>query len=62
MLKLIKEKVYKGAEMKTYRKNTAAIILNAENEILLFQRADLPQIWGSHKEELRQVKPLNKPW
>lgn len=32
--------------MKTYRKNTAAIILNAENEILLFQRADLPQIWG----------------
>ena len=46
MLKLIKEKVYKGAEMKTYRKNTAAIILNAENEILLFQRADLPQIWG----------------
>ncbi|MDC0812061.1 hypothetical protein POF97_09720 [Lactococcus petauri] len=48
--------------MKTYRKNTAAIILNAENEILLFQRADLPQIWGSHKEELRQVKPLNKPW
>ena len=46
MLKLIKEKVYKGAEMKTYRKNTAAIILNAENEILLFQRADLPQVWG----------------
>lgn len=46
MLKLIKEKAYKGAEMKTYRKNTAAIILNAENEILLFQRADLPQIWG----------------
>ncbi|MDC0826699.1 RNA pyrophosphohydrolase [Lactococcus petauri] len=32
--------------MKTYRKNTAAIILNAENEILLFQRVDLPQIWG----------------
>lgn len=32
--------------MKTYRKNTAAIILNSENEILIFQRADSPQVWG----------------
>ncbi len=46
MLKLSKARVYKVAEMKTYRKNTAAIILNAKNEILLFQRADFPQMWG----------------